>query len=87
LHLQGNVRRGTVVPDLRPDFGASYEVIDQRFYRSMRGFVADDHGPWHAAVSRTFVDQLDMTSNLAPHYPASMAQGSGFCSKRGRSRK
>lgn len=69
LHMTGAIQRGTVVPTERPDFGASYDIVDQRMYQSMRGLHTTAHGPWHAAVSEAYADQLDLASGLFPSYP------------------
>lgn len=75
LHLTGAVQRGTVVPDARPEIGASYEVVDQRFYDSVRAFRSGAVGAWSAAVSDAFIDQLEVAANLAPHYAAQPTAG------------
>ena len=69
LHLLGSSQRGTVVPVERPDFGASYEPIDQRLYLAMRQAYTPAYGPWHAAVAEATADYLDLASAVAPSYP------------------
>lgn len=68
LHLTGQVQRGTVVPELRPEIGASYELADQRFDDAIRAFRPGVVGPWIGAVSDALIDQLDVAANVAPHY-------------------
>ncbi len=80
LHMIGAVQRGTVVPTERPDFGASYDVLDQRLYQSMRALYTTAHGPWHAAVAEAYADQLDLAAALAPLYPTTLP-GSEIVSK------
>jgi uncharacterized protein (DUF1501 family) len=75
LQLVGNTQRGTVAPEIKPEFGASYEIADQRFYRALRGFRGIAEGPWQAAVADAFIDQLDMALTIAPQYPATPAAG------------
>lgn len=72
LHLRGAAQRGTVVPTERPDFGASYDPVDQLLYQSMRNAYTTDHGPWIAAVSEATADYLDLAAAIAPEYPATM---------------
>lgn len=73
LHLQGRAQRGTVVPEERPEIGASYEIADQRLYRSMRSFRGATNTGWGAAVCDAFRDQIDLAANLAPHYPTPLS--------------
>lgn len=70
LHLIGAGQRGTVVPTSKPNFGTSTGSSDLKMYQAMRNMRTGTHGPWHAAVGQAFVDQLDLASTLAGHYPA-----------------
>jgi uncharacterized protein (DUF1501 family) len=69
LHLVGDNQRGTVVPRSRPGFGTGTNPVDVRMYQAIRGMQTGNHGPWHGAVGQAFVDQLDLASTLAAHYP------------------
>jgi uncharacterized protein (DUF1501 family) len=73
LHLVGNAQRGTVVPPNRPDFGTQTDPGDVALYQGMRSMQTGAHGAWHAAVSQAFVDQLDLATTLAGHYPEDSA--------------
>ena len=69
LHLVGVNQRGTVVPRNRPGFGTGSNPVDVRMYQAIRAMQTGNHGPWHGAVGQAFVDQLDLASTLAAHYP------------------
>jgi uncharacterized protein (DUF1501 family) len=72
LHLRGAVQRGTVVPVNRPEFGASYEPVDQQMYLALRNAYTTAQGPWHAAVAEATADFLDLSAAITPAYPAAM---------------
>src|SRR5262245_6562830 len=75
LVLAGGAQRGTVVPEVRPDFGASFSVADQRLYQSMRAFRGGVAGPWQAAVADAFADHLNLAMTVAPQYPSELPAG------------
>ncbi len=68
LHLVGTNRRGTVVPQHRSDFGASTEPRQERMYQAIRSMFNPGNGPWQAAVSQAYIDQLDLAATLAPEF-------------------
>ncbi len=72
LIARGAARQATVVPPERPDFGASYAPEDQRLYQALRSLKTDDEGLWHAAISDSMSDFLDVASAVAPAFPAEM---------------
>jgi len=69
LHMIGASQRATVVPTSRPNFGASTQSRDIKLYNAMRSMHTQSYGAWHGAVGQAFVDQLDLSSSLAAHYP------------------
>ena len=68
LHLAGANRRGTVVPENRSDFGSSTYPRDERMYQAIRSMFNPGNGPWQAAVSQAYIDQLDLAATLAPEF-------------------
>ena len=69
LHLIGHEQRGTVVPATGPGSGRHSSQVETSMYASIRVDADRAYGPWHSGVSQAFVDQLDLASTLAGHYP------------------
>jgi uncharacterized protein (DUF1501 family) len=68
LHLLGAARRGTVVNEDRSGFGADTDPRSERMYAAVRAMRNPANGPWHAAVSQAYIDQLDLAAMLAPEF-------------------
>ncbi|MEO6571715.1 MAG: hypothetical protein ABIO83_09215, partial [Ilumatobacteraceae bacterium] len=69
LHLVGQAARGTVVPETKPSYGVGTDDRDLRQYAVIRAMQSASNGPWGAAVSQAFIDQLDLARTLAPVIP------------------
>jgi uncharacterized protein (DUF1501 family) len=72
LLARGVSQTATCVPPERPNFGASYDPVEQRLYQSMRALHTNAYGPWHAAVAGAYADFLDVAASVAPSIPATM---------------
>lgn len=68
LHLVGAARRGTVVTENRSSFGAETDPRSERMYAAIRAMRNPANGPWHAAVSQAYIDQMDLAAMLSPEY-------------------
>lgn len=71
LHLVGQASLGTVVPPSKPGFGADTSERSLRSYQVLHDMQTGAHGPWHGAVSQTFIDTLDLAETLSPVIPES----------------
>ena len=68
LSMIGNVRRATGIPEYGDSFGTGSEDYQTRLYQGVRSFSAGNagRGPWHAAISTTERDQLDVSAAVNP---------------------
>ncbi len=76
LHMVGNVRRATGIPEYGGAFGSSDEEWEQRLYAGVRGFSAggSGRGPWHDAIARTEREQLDVAQAVSPLFVAPLPE-------------
>ncbi len=68
LHLIGNVRRATGIPESGGGFGTRATAQDMRLYEAIRQFSAAGagRGPWHDAIAQVEASQLTVARTVDP---------------------
>ncbi len=76
LHMVGNVRRATGIPEYGGAFGSSGEEWEQRLYAGVRAYSAgvSGRGPWHDAIAATERDQLEVAATVSPLFTAPLPE-------------
>jgi uncharacterized protein (DUF1501 family) len=74
LHLVGNTRRGTAIPEGGLDFGGGTDPSDQRMNAAMRAFAnsSGGRGPWHDAIALAERSQIDVAQTVGPLFAAAL---------------
>ena len=77
LHLIGQSRRGTAIPEWGFDFGGGTSANDQRLYTAVRSFsaAAAGRGPWFDAIALAERSQIDVAQTVAPLFAADLPTG------------
>ncbi len=68
LHLIGDVKRGTAIPQWGVGFGGGSDQHDLWMYNAMREFAATPagRGPWHDAIAGTMEGVIDVGQQVGP---------------------
>ncbi len=69
LHMLGESSRATAIPASRPSFGARPEERYQRQYQTVRNLSSSSTDFWNRQIGQAFVDQLEVSSRIAPAIP------------------
>jgi len=77
LHLIGNVRRATGLPESGDGFGTQMEAQDLRMYDAIRQFAAASggRGAWYDAIAATTRTQLDVAATVNPLFGQPLPAG------------
>ncbi|MEO7397197.1 MAG: DUF1501 domain-containing protein [Ilumatobacteraceae bacterium] len=75
LHLVGQTRRGTAVPEGGFDYGGDTAAVDMRMYDGVKGFSAAPagRGEWHDAIAASSRSQIDLAQRIAPIFAPEIA--------------
>ncbi len=76
LHMVGNTRRATGIPEYGGAFGSSGEDWEQRLFAGVRAFSGgpSGRGQWHDAIARIERDQLDVARSVSPLFTAPLPE-------------
>ncbi len=68
LHLQGQTKRGTAVPDDGFGFGGDTRASDMRMYEHIKAYssASAGRGQWHDALAVASRGQIDLAQRVAP---------------------
>jgi uncharacterized protein (DUF1501 family) len=79
LHMVGNTRRATGVPDYGSGFGTETDGWWQPVYDGLRGYATAGagRGSWHDAIGSTVKGQLDVAQITAPLFGPGLPEDDG----------
>ena len=78
LHLVGQERRGTAIPENGFGFGGDTDAVQTRFYNGIKSYSAapSDRGVWHDALAVASRGQIDLAQRIAPIFKPGITVGS-----------
>ncbi|MEO6122080.1 MAG: DUF1501 domain-containing protein [Ilumatobacteraceae bacterium] len=68
LHLLGQVKRGTAIPENGFGFGGDTDAVQTRFYNGIKSYSSQSagRGIWHDAIAGASRGQIDLAQRVAP---------------------
>lgn len=78
LHLLGQVKRGTAVPENGFGFGGDTDAVQTRFYNGIKAYssASAGRGVWHDALAGASRGQIDLAQRVAPIFKPTITSGS-----------
>lgn len=78
LHLLGQIKRGTAIPENGFGFGGDLEPHQTRFYNGIKSYSSQSagRGVWHDAIAGASRGQIDLAQRMAPIFKPAITSGS-----------